>query len=292
MPSNQERDTLSTRLSQILIMFNEGKRLSVEELAIEFNVNKRTIQRDFTRLSYLPIEKKDGYYFMEEYCLGRLSYKDIRQFATFSGIQELYPELNNSLIVDILNTRINQTMEVKGHKYEDLSKKVDTFNGVATAIVTKREVSFTYKEKPREVKPYKLINTNGIWYLIAVEGDVVKHFSLGKIECFQTLDVEFTVEQSVIETLKQNDGMWVSQSLIDVVLEIDLSMAEFFLRRDLLPNQKLIEHRDDKLILSTQVAYEEEILKVVRYWIPHMKILSPLSLQKRLENTLKSYLNV
>jgi predicted DNA-binding transcriptional regulator YafY len=144
MPTNKEHDTLAIRLSQILIMFNNGKRLSVEELAVEFAVefavNKRTIQRDLNRLSYLPIEKNDGYYYMEEYCLGKLSYKDIHQFATFSGIQELYPELSDELIVDILNVKTNKTIEVNGYKYEELSHKVDDFNNLGGAIVKNNSI--------------------------------------------------------------------------------------------------------------------------------------------------------
>ena len=40
MPDKKEYDTLATRLSQMLIMFNDGKRLSVEDLSVEFGVSK------------------------------------------------------------------------------------------------------------------------------------------------------------------------------------------------------------------------------------------------------------
>ena len=55
----KEYDKLSTRLSQILIKFNNGDRVTIEDLAEEFGVSKRTIERDFVRFSYLPIIKEN-----------------------------------------------------------------------------------------------------------------------------------------------------------------------------------------------------------------------------------------
>ena len=69
----EEYDKLATRLILILTKFNSGERLSVEDLAEEFNVSDRTIQRDLKKLSYLPIEKSDGCYSLEAYALGKLT---------------------------------------------------------------------------------------------------------------------------------------------------------------------------------------------------------------------------
>ena len=50
----KSHDKISIRLIQIIMKFNNGEKSSVEELAAEFNVNIRTIQRDLNeRLSYL-----------------------------------------------------------------------------------------------------------------------------------------------------------------------------------------------------------------------------------------------
>ena len=56
-------DKLAVRLAQILMRFNNGGRFSLEELASEFNVDIRTIQRDLNqRLSFMPIKKENGKY--------------------------------------------------------------------------------------------------------------------------------------------------------------------------------------------------------------------------------------
>ena len=292
MQNTEEHDTIATRFAQIITMFNDGKRLSVEELAREFSVSTRTIQRDLKRLSYLPIKKEHGYYTLEVYCLGKLSFKDIKQFATFAGIKELYPELSDALIVDVLNERTNKTMGVQGNTYENLSHKVDDFNAIASAIITSSNIRFVYKDKLREINPYRLNNTNGIWYLVGMEGDILKNFSFSSISELVVTQEHFEQDEVIMRNLEEHQGTWFAQNHMEVVLKIDASVSKYFLRRDLLPHQKILEHTEEGLLVSTKVAYEEEVIRVVRYWIPHLQVTSPPYLQEKLEKTLKNYLNL
>ena len=95
----KSHDTLALRLSLILTKLNNGESFTAKELAEEFNVNIRTIQRDIKdRLAYIPIQKNGDYYSMESYVLGKLSFEDIKNFATLSGIKSLYPSLSNKFI--------------------------------------------------------------------------------------------------------------------------------------------------------------------------------------------------
>ena len=164
---SKNHDKISTRLVQILLKLNNGERFTIEELALEFNVSARTIQRDINeRLSYLPLQKENGYICLEEYCLGKLSFKDIKNFATISGIKSLYPTLDDDFIVDLLNSKLNNTYLIKGYEYENLKDLKEEFNLLNTAIVLNHKLSYTYNDKNRIVEPYRLVNTAGIWYLV------------------------------------------------------------------------------------------------------------------------------
>ena len=67
MAYKHDYDTILTRLTHILSKLNDGEALSVKELAEEFNVNARTIQRDFNeRLVSFPIYKKGRRWKMQE----------------------------------------------------------------------------------------------------------------------------------------------------------------------------------------------------------------------------------
>ena len=289
---SDKSEMLSIRLISIIIKLNSGDKLTTNELAKEFNVSTRTIREDLNnRLSqFLPIVSERNHYFLESYMIGKLGFNDIRNFARLSGIKELYPSLSDDLLADVLNSKINDSCLVKGGKYEDLSDKVEEFKLIRYAITIKHKINFTYNGKPREINPYKLVNNDDIWYLVGDEDDKLKTYSFSKILKLSKTEDSFKPNQEFLNIINKNQANWFSQDVINVTLEIDADVKEYFLRRELLPNQTILKNTKDKLILKTNVSYEEEVLKVVRYWIPHIKIVEPDYLQEKLLNGLDLYL--
>lgn len=290
----KSHDTLALRLSLILTKLNSGESFTAKELAEEFNVSARTIQRDINeRLSYIPIQKDGDYYSMESYALGRLSFEDIKSFATLSGIKSLYPSLSNEFITDILNAKLNSAYLIKNQGFEDISLKKEYFELMSAAIIKKSPVSFEYKDKSRTVNPYKLINNDGIWYLLADEDDRLKTFTFSKVEKFMWEDDSkiFTPKKEFLEQIKNNTLSWfTTDDLIEVTLQIDNEAKEYFTRKESLPNQKIIEENEEHFIICTKVSYDDEILKLVKYWIPYIKIVKPEYLKERLEQILLDFL--
>jgi predicted DNA-binding transcriptional regulator YafY len=288
----KSHDTIARRLSSILLKFNSGERFTIDELCEEFNVDKRTIQRDINeRFSYFPIKKENGYYFLESYALGKLTFEDIKNFAAISGIKALYPSLGNDFIADILNTKINSAYLVKSPDYEPIASKTGDFQSLSVAILQNIPFRCTYKEKPRLLYPYKLVNQQGIWYIVADENGVLKNFSFTKITDFELLEESrFEPKREFIETIQKNEVTWFSQNVIEVTLEIDATVSEYFLRRNIFPNQTILRQSDGKLTLSTKISYDDEILRIVQYWLPYITIKSPEYLQEKLNQSLERYL--
>jgi hypothetical protein len=50
------------------------------------------------------------------------------------------------------------------------------------------------------------------------------------------------------------------------------------------------ELEDGGLILSAKVGHANQVLPIVRYWIPHVRIISPEPLQQEIEKGLTEYL--
>lgn len=290
----KNHDKIATRLAQILNKLNSGERFSVEELVEEFSVTSRTIQRDLNeRLSYLPLKKENNLYYLEEYYLGKLNFNDIKNFAALSGVRDLFPSLKEDFLKNILDATINQAYLIKGHNYEDVSSDTETFLSIEIAIVNHTIVEFVYNDKPRTVKPYKLVNTKGIWYLAGVEDDKLKTFSFKKMSKVVDTDLEFKIENDILDSIKNSDNTWFSSKQIEVVIKVDAEVSGYFTRRKILPNQTIVKELEEGgLLVSTKVAFDEEILKLVRYWIPYVKIISPAYLQEKLEESLKKYLNL
>ncbi|EEA8493345.1 TPA: YafY family transcriptional regulator [Campylobacter jejuni] len=271
----KEYDKLSIRLVQILSKFNNGESLSAQELAQEFNVDTRTIQRDLNeRLTFMPIKKENGRYVLESFALEKLSFKDIQNFATLSGIAELYPKLDQGFIVDLLSHRVNKVLMVKNEGFQKVDYEL--FKDLSVAILKHNVLNFFYKEKERQIKPYKLVNYKGIWYLLGDENDKLKHFNLDKISKLRTKNENFIPNEKLQEQIQSDSNIWLGESK-EVILKLDKMLRNILFRKEILSNYQIID--------------EDEILHLVKQWIPYIKILAPIELKTRLENILKSYLN-
>ena len=172
-------ECLAERLANILTKLNTVYQLGVAELAPEFQVSTRTIERDFDRLNtYLPL-LQDEYtqkYFLDPVYLGRFKLQDIQNFAQLSGISELYPSLDMSFLRGLLDERANQVFSAKGYYYENAQQFAEHFQVFAGAIHKRQKISFIYNDRLRHVDPYRLIHHQGSWYLAAAVTDELRAY--------------------------------------------------------------------------------------------------------------------
>jgi len=294
--SSEYHDTLVYRLAQILIKLNQGEKLNPPTLAEEFGVNLRTVQRDLNeRFAYLPLQKNAGLYSLDPTFLGKLNTRDIERFASLAGVRGLFPSLTDDFLRDIFDSGIQSALLVRGHHYESLSGQENQFRAIEKAIVGRRQIAFDY-EKGDETKPYsalapyKLINNKGIWYVAAVDSDKLKTFSFTKIKNLRVLDSSFAWDTQIEKQVANNDGVWLSNDRQEVVLKIARDVAGYFKRRKLIANQVIEkELADGGLIVSAKVGHSNQILPIIRYWIPHVRIISPEGWQQEMELQIAEY---
>ena len=295
--TSSNHDTLVYRLAQMLVKLNQGEKLDPLALADEFGVNLRTIQRDLNvRFAYLPLQKVDGRYHLDPAFLGKMSTKDIERFAGLAGVRGLFPSLSDEFLRDIFDTRIQSALLVKGHHYEDMAGKESLFRDLEKAIIARHHIGFDYlkgegKKSYAAVSPYKLINNKGVWYLAALDGEKLKAFSFSKIERLRLLETSFTWSPKIDKQLAEEDGIWLSEEKQEIVLKIDREVASYFKRRRLIANQVIEKELEDGgLIVSAKVGHPNQILPIVRYWIPHIRVISPEGMQNEMESGLAEYL--
>ena len=290
-------ETLVHRLAQMLIRLNQGEKIDPAELAEEFSVNLRTIQRDLNeRFSYLPLLRTNGRYHLDPAVLGKLTTRDIQRFAGLAGVQGLFPALGEDFFREIFDSRIQEALLIRGHNYENLVGHEKTFAQLERAIVECKKISVTYQSASgsktyTSLLPYKLINTKGIWYLAATDSGKLKTYALTKIQRLIPLDDEFQHDPSIQSTIKEQDGIWLSETPFEVVLKVSKDVSGYFKRRKLLANQIIEKELEDgAMLISTKVGHVNQIIPIVRYWIPHIRIINPEPLQKELEKSLTDYL--
>lgn len=288
------------RFATILSRLYQGERLSIKSLAEEFNVSVRTMQRDFNdRLKSISIlhwaEFGPNFYQLESNNKIFLSEKDIRHFAEIVSIQKLFPQVD----IDFYHRLLSKNILVKGFSYEEIEnpqKFIQYFDEIKSAIELEKEITFFYQNRNKEsksyhVQPYHLVNKNGIWYLIGVSEERIKTFCLSKISLLRVLDKNFSVTLSIKQEIEKSDSIYHGNQIPEVIIKVNANVAVYFKRRNLFSNQQIVrEERNGDLIISCKNVNAEEIVPIVKYWIPHLHIVSPYELQEDMCAILESYI--
>ncbi len=286
---------LAERIAAILTALNAGETLNLEDLANEFTVSKRTIQRDInSRLAFLPLKRNGNEISLDSSGLGRLSVQDIRNFACLSGVDELFPSLDTSFITAMLSSMYDSPYLVKGQQYEDKTITGPLLKKLSFAISNQHLVNFGYKDKCYSVvAPYKLVNNEGIWYLAAVDNGKLKTFHLAKIVNCIELDDGFTPDVAILKIIDEEDGIFFSEDKMEVVLKVSAKVAHYFKRQDLLPKQKIEKELDNgELLVSSKVATEKQIIPLIKSWMPELEVISPKYILAEIRQDVEKFLSL
>ena len=289
-------ERLADRLANILTKLNMGYQLSIKELASEFGVSTRTISRDFDRINtYLPLlqDNENKKFYLDLNYLGKIAPKDIRNFAQLSGISHLYPSLDMSFLRELLDSRAHQIYSAKGYSFEDASQFKELFKVLGKAIQEQRQIGFLYKGESRLVQPYRLIHHHGSWYLAAVRKDQLRTYRISHIQLMHATHEypQFIPDQNIVKLVEDDDSIWFGQDKQEIILSIDSQVAFYFKQRSILPEQQIVrELEDGGLLVSSKINHDMQLLPLIRFWIPYLKIVSPKGLQRQLEISLKEYL--
>lgn len=294
--AQSDHDQLAWRLASILMKLNLGEQLEINKLADEYKVSKRTIQRDLQdRFAFLPLDKVDNKYSLDPAYLGRITYRDLERFAGLAGIGGLFPGLDKQFLRELFDSRLEHTLSVQDAGYEDLALRMSDFRSLQQAISQRRKVRFLYRkpdaQKWVEVAPYRLINHAGIWYLAADDNGQAKSYAFSKIASLNYLEDTYIPDARITVMLDQEDSIWLNQKKTEVTLTVAPIAAVYFRRRKLIAQQVIEKELEDGgLIISGKFAHPNQLLPIVRYWIPHIRIISPEKWQAEMQQGLQAYL--
>lgn len=158
---------------------------------------------------------------------------------------------------------------------------------IFTAVQNKQILEFSYRGKKRKVNPYGLYSSNGFWYLIAFEINVIKSFKLVRIEG----EVDVIGEKDAFEKPDNfNVGNFLKEDSNSVSLVSKLQVrkgAALSLR-----NKFTVKDLDSEWdLMDIPYTNEQELLEMVLWHGTDLKLIEPAALRQLLVANLKSYLN-
>ncbi|MEJ7138854.1 helix-turn-helix transcriptional regulator [Amphibiibacter pelophylacis] len=277
--SASKGEKLAFRISQILGLLHQGVALDKHRLAEQFQVDVRTIERDLgQRLQGVVERDASGQWRLTAQARSTVPTQYLDEYADLAGTRQLFPDTSRGYLLDQIATPKSQrSTRVQPIPAEDLRSQTADFRQLQAAITARHECRFTYKNKPRQVQPYRLIHRLGVWYLAATEVGKLKNFSVALINDL-AVDAEkaFRPDAAHIDYINRKEDVWFTQDVTEVLLRVDAEVAHYFTRRPLLPNQTQYTNSDGSLTVRAQASHPQQVLPVVRYWLPHVRILEPV----------------
>jgi len=284
---------LAQRLSKILAMLHQGDDVDKHWLAEQFGVNIRSIERDLSeRLNGIVERTGDGRWQLIPAERSTIPARHLHRYARLSGVEHLFPDPSLRYLLAQLETpEPRRATHVQPTPHEDLGTQRPLFAQLQSAIERQHACCFDYKGKPRHAQPYRLIHKNGVWYLAAEEGGKLKNFSVALIEALQVDETGcFTPNPVHRDYIEAKDDVWFADTATEVLLRVAPEAAHYFTRRALLPRQHHRADGDGSLLVTTHISHVNQLLPVVRYWLPHVRIVQPLEWHEALVDGLRQAL--
>ena len=271
----------ATRLNALYERLKNSNGISIGDLAKEFEVSTKTIQRDFKALQGLGAYKSGHLLFLdkkrakdnlksdERVVLGILS-----KLAKSNG-NDFY--LKAKPLLTKLTQQLEQPIYISSPSESLDDSDLIHFDFIERVITKRVELGFEYQGKHYEIKPFKLAYFEGFWYVLGFDtkDTLFKKFYFKAMKNLQSLERSFTLDEKVEKRLKNAHSVWFNlDEPFLVQLLIDKEVSKYFKRRNLI-GATLYEQADESVILELEISHIMQIKPLIYKFIPHIKVLEP-----------------
>ena len=314
----------TTRVLELLKRFNNGQKVCIEALQNDDlweGKSEKTIRRDLDVIKEVfpdSFELVGG----EKGCYKAITKRAFDNFIsqdmlalmvkTYSIAQynDMFDNLNidkdDKRIIEKKIKELKNIYEFKSKPFENHTAQPELYKKLEKAIYHKKRVTVTYEERPNtlipyEIKPYKILFMNENFYLaceVAKKQHKFTPLRISKIKGIEVQNETFYHDREVekfiqdMQTLLARFSEDYREKLIQVRLEVSREKAQHFETKKHLASQKIEEVKENgNLILSFEVTQNMEVEELVKKWIPHLKVLAPESLKKKIEKDMRKYLD-
>ncbi|MCX5786431.1 MAG: WYL domain-containing protein [Elusimicrobia bacterium] len=307
-----EGDKKYFRILNIISRLNTGP-VKISELALEFDISIRSVQRDLERINMtgfaLDSFQKGVYQFAPGISLRDLKLSN-EQLSVLVLMHDMAAQMGGTLktAFDKLFSRLTSSSGFDSPFHAILQRARQTLDpkiqkDLEFAIENGKKIKITYeslgKKSERELCPLKLIFSDGFFYLLAAKTESKKEaafvkYRADKIKKLDVLGAEFLpppkkVMERLLDGATSIWGVTASRGPL-VRLRLEGPAADFFKSKEVFPRQKIIKETSKCLILESPAAHPMEIIPHVLQWLPDITVLEPDSIKTEIKNRIAAYL--
>ncbi len=294
-----------------------GKLVNCGELAEEYEVSRKSINRDITFLQDqfdAPISYDAsirGYYYRESnwrlpalpLCesdlfaiaiarQGLAQYENTpvhdRLLAVFRKLEDSLPEK-----ISVDPAWVGDRISVVPDRLAPLDPGV--WSRVSDALQRRRRISFRYRkpggeDESRWVDPLHLTGYRGEWYLIAfcLDRDGIRIFALSRVAAVKlsrTVAVDHDFDYHLY--MKDSFGIFRGSTIEQVRLRFGAKQAPYVRERHWHETQELVENSDGSVDLIFVVNHLGELGRWILSWGGGVEVLAPESLRRMVRDELE-----
>ena len=278
---------------------NNTHGMTITELLKELDVSTKTIQRDLYEVlnefgaikegrtwKINPKLTQDNLASNEKLILGILD-------EMAKGAGKVFYSKAHSLL-----SQVTQQLEhpifanVNSEFLEE--KNMILFEQMEKAIKQKVEIIFDYEKYQFHVKPLKLAFFDGFWYLLALHikdnKETFKKYHLKTIKNIQIQENTFEIPEIIEERLRYANSVWFNlDEQFPVKLFLDKNIRKYFERKPLRGQSITGEDKDGSIQIEIKITNEMEIIPLIFWYIPYIKVLEPQWLADMVKERVENY---
>jgi len=302
----KDYDKLLYRLTSILTKLSNSELPTVRELADEYNVSVRTIQRDvYERLSGFPVvaNEQKKLQFIDGFTLNRTKLS-LEEITTMTLSLELIKNKGNEFqeaSLKLMNKFLYKDVFNPYYIKPVASEKIDTdshiLNQIEEAIQYKNVILIVRKNKTeKEIEPIKITNYDGFWYLLGKSDgsifiDMISHM-ISQIVRVEILSTKYHMSESEYKLFENVHTPFFKEDVeFPIVIKVKSNVANYFKLKKFLPSQEILEEYEDGSIkLKFKVTHLEEIDNLVKSFLPDIIVLEPQEYRESILKEIKEYI--
>ncbi len=315
----------AARLHDVIRLLEARYGATVEELAEECQVNRRTIYRDLQAIAdagYPLVREREadgrtlfrfltGFknippitFSLEELmtlhlCRGQLAFLSGTPFqddldAVFGRIRSSLPPRSVAHL-----ERIAEAVSPRFQGVRDYGGRRELLQALRRALLFQYPLELRYTPARRETQtyrfdPYTLLFSSGALYLggYAHNRKALRLFLVDRIETVTLLEERFEVPESFrVEDLTGSAFGLIDETPQAVRVRFGAEVAHLIRERTWHPTQSLAEEDDGSVLLCFEAGGEKEILSWLYSYLPHVEVLAPPALRRDFRDGLRRALS-
>ncbi|MDR8391297.1 YafY family transcriptional regulator [Aliifodinibius sp. S!AR15-10] len=302
----------------ILMLQQSNKRLTVNDIAEEFNVSRRTVFRDFNSLSEMNVpvtwDKYKGYGIMRGYKIPPLMFTSKELATIMVGLNFVKSQVDQTMVEDAKGVELkikevlpddlkkfmesleNRTVVDPFLNYGPEKKEGGNWYLVSTAASENKQLEFSYRSKStgeiteRKIDPYLLVFYRDHWNVIgwSHKRDDFRNFMLDRMSDIKISDQKFDRKPDI-----DVEGLIFRFDGESHLIRVDVSDSALRRFKSNLPT-KIIRQKEIKPNLF-RIEFEFDNLDFINKWLlqfsTEIKVHGPEDLIEKRNDILKKMMD-